>query len=330
MTEYINTTCESLPIDDSEGFIQCMESFYIRNGLPGISVGILSKPNTIYSFSLGDETKSHKKAMSTTTKLPIFSAAEPLLSTAYGLLVQDGIISFSEDIRKFLPEIVVYLKRGHSLSAIAIEDLLRHKSGVYGQQSKNLCEFYLYNQGSETISLHLDVKPGTVARYSEANYLMLSIAFERITQMTPEAFINTRVSNNTNFTKPYDQTTAKTSHWNFFSNRSNKAYSFSSTGSVKDLSNLLMLFLDISNMSHSPILTQEVRDELWAYDGSQYAMGWEHGLLEDRRLLFKMDCNSKVSSYIGLVPEKKLGFAFLTTGKVNLKKANRHIFEYFY
>lgn len=139
-------------------------------GVADIELNVAMQPNHV--FRLGSVTKQ-------------FTAAAILK------LMEEGRLSLTDDIRKYLPDFP------DKNQPITIEALLTHTAGVVNYtglptftdelKRKDLSPEQLINLFKNE---PLEFKPGTAYKYSNSGYVLLGYIIEKITQKTYEAYID--------------------------------------------------------------------------------------------------------------------------------------------
>jgi CubicO group peptidase (beta-lactamase class C family) len=91
---------------------------------PGCAVGVSQNGKVLATRAYGMSDVEHKVPLHPTSLFDIGSTQKQFTAASILLLAQDGRLSLSDDIRKYLPELPDY---GHK---ITIDNLLTHTSGV--------------------------------------------------------------------------------------------------------------------------------------------------------------------------------------------------------
>jgi CubicO group peptidase (beta-lactamase class C family) len=91
---------------------------------PGCAVGVSQQGKVIVSRAYGLADIDRKTPLSANSKFDIGSTQKQFTAASMLLLVQEGRLSLSDDIHKYLPELPDYGQK------ITIDNLLTHTSGV--------------------------------------------------------------------------------------------------------------------------------------------------------------------------------------------------------
>lgn len=155
---------------------------------PGCVVGVAQHGKVIASraYGLGDVDRA--VPLTPDTKFDIGSTHKQFVAAAVLLLVEDGALSLSCDVREHLPELHDY---GH---AITVDHLLTHTSGVrdwpgllpLAQEGADALTLVLRQQG-------LDFVPGERWAYSNSGYVLLKEVVARVSGMPFADFLRRRV-----------------------------------------------------------------------------------------------------------------------------------------
>ena len=162
---------------------------------PGCALAVLREGRVIFQRGYGMASLELSVPITPETVFDIGSSEKQFAATAMLLLQQDGKLSLSDDIRKFLPEIPSYG------TTITIDHLLRHTSGLRdyigllelaGHRTEDVTTdedalFLIARQKA------LEFPPGTRHRYSNTGYFLLSQIVRRASGQTLAQFASERI-----------------------------------------------------------------------------------------------------------------------------------------
>ncbi len=165
---------------------------YVRSNNFSGTVYASKEGKVVYEKSFGKAIIEWDVANANDTKYQLASVSKPLTSTAILLLEQQGKLSTSDPVSKYLPE----FRDGNK---VTIHHLLSHTSGV-----PNINDFPEYNLLSLTsISLDSIVKvfqkkpllfePGSKYSYSNSNYNVLAYIIEKVSGMKYGDFLKKNI-----------------------------------------------------------------------------------------------------------------------------------------
>ncbi len=150
---------------------------------PGAQLAISRNGQIIYSSARGMADLEHNTPLTKTTKIEAGSVSKQFTAACVLLLEQQGKLSLSDDIRKYVPEVPDY---GYT---ITLRHLMNHVSGIKDWGS--IAELAGWPRGTKAYSnsdaLHiislqktLNNKPGDEYIYSNSGYNLLAIIIQRV------------------------------------------------------------------------------------------------------------------------------------------------------
>jgi CubicO group peptidase (beta-lactamase class C family) len=156
---------------------------------PGCAVAVSQNGKTVVNRAYGSADLERDVPLSPTSVFDIGSVRKQFVAAAVLLLVQDGRLSLSDDIRKHFPELPDY---GHK---ITLDHLLTHTSGLRdwtglrsltGGRVDDVVSLILRQRG-------LNFAPGTEWSYSNSGYVLLTDLVARASGMSFPDFTRTRL-----------------------------------------------------------------------------------------------------------------------------------------
>ena len=157
-----SVSAQALPVSKPESvgmsparlnmFKQAMQAEVDKGNIPGMVIMVSRKGKLVYSEVVGYQDKDAGIPLKKDSIFRIYSMTKPLVSVAAMILAEDGKLTLSDPISKYLPEfadmkVSVAMKdasgnTGYTLvpaeRPITVIDLLRHTSGIgYAEITKN-------------------------------------------------------------------------------------------------------------------------------------------------------------------------------------------------
>ncbi|MBM7117977.1 serine hydrolase domain-containing protein [Archangium primigenium] len=164
-----------------------------RSG-PGCAVGILQAGKVLYAKGYGLADLNLPTPITPATLFDVGSVSKQFTAASVLLLVQEGKLALTDDIRKYLPEVPDYG------TPITVDHLLRHTSGL--RDYNDLLAYKGYrvedvtddDDALEMISRQraLRFKPGTKWRYNNTGYFLASLLVKRVTGKSLAEFARER------------------------------------------------------------------------------------------------------------------------------------------
>ncbi len=164
---------------------------------PGCAIAIMSKGKAILKKGYGMANLEHEIAITPATVFDIASVSKQFTGFAISTLIQEGKISGSDDIRKYLPFVPDFGK------TISINHLLHHTSGlrdwpdalgVAGWRPDDVWSFEDITRMVQH-QKELDFEPGTQYSYSNTGYNLLALIVEKVSGKTFPQWVHEHVFN---------------------------------------------------------------------------------------------------------------------------------------
>jgi CubicO group peptidase (beta-lactamase class C family) len=163
---------------------------------PGCQLAISRNGKLVFSHAWGIADMEYNVPLATTSVIEAGSVSKQFTAAAILLLEQQGKLSLSDDVRKYVPELPGYGK------AITLAHLLHHTSGI--KDCWSLLAFSDWPRGTRIYSNDdilyllshqhtLNHPPGEEYLYSNSNYILLAIIVERVSKMSLPAFTRTHI-----------------------------------------------------------------------------------------------------------------------------------------
>lgn len=164
---------------------QLLNSWYDSNN-PGAAVAVLKNNKLIFKSVKGLASVEHNIPITNSTMFEMASVSKQFTGFAIAMLVDRGLLSLDDDIRKYLPEAPDFGKK------ITIRHLIYHTSGIRDwTYSFQLAGYKVEDVATVEMILKfvarqkkLNFSPGDEVRYSNTGYNLLAVVLERITKQT--------------------------------------------------------------------------------------------------------------------------------------------------
>lgn len=155
---------------------------------PGCAVGVSQHGRVVVNRAYGLADVERRVPLSPRSVFDIGSTQKQFVAAAVLLLVEDGRLSLSDDVRRYLPELPDY---GHR---ITVDHLLTHTSGVrdwtgllpMAEEGTDVLKLILRQRG-------LNFTPGEEWSYSNSGYVLLKEIVARVSGMPFAEFARRRL-----------------------------------------------------------------------------------------------------------------------------------------
>ena len=157
---------------------------------PGCAVGVFQNGKIAMSKGYGLASVEFGAPITPRTPFIMGSVSKQFTAAAIALLVEQGRISLTDDIRKYVPELHDYGKR------VTIDHLVHHTSGIRDWWALVDAAGMRPDDGytvDDVLALaarqrHLNFDPGAEYNYSNTGYILLGIVVKRVTGKTLRQF----------------------------------------------------------------------------------------------------------------------------------------------
>lgn len=175
--------------------IDAVFSQWNNTNKPGIAVGVLNDGDIIFTKGYGLANLEHQVPISPETRFQIGDIAKEFTVYALLLLEKRGQLSLQDDIRKYLPKLML------SSNTISIEQLLHHTSGLNNQEvTKALTGFrqedVLTKEQAYTMIRNQSKSSSfgdNVQRFSDAGFMVLEDIIAKVGNMAYSEFVSTEI-----------------------------------------------------------------------------------------------------------------------------------------
>ncbi len=178
------------PAIDRDALAAAVTEIAERHGVPGVAVGVLHGDDRAV-VGAGVTNAELPLPVDGATRFQVGSISKTITSAAVMLLVESGQVSLSEPASTYLPDLDLRCDEGTGidLSAITVEQLLSHRSGIDG-------DHFLVHGGHSLEQLR-DARvlfgPGDGYSYSNAGFTLAGAVVEAVSGLRYEDVVRTRL-----------------------------------------------------------------------------------------------------------------------------------------
>lgn len=178
-------------IDSLDAFIAKQ---VIEYKLPGLAIGIIKDNKVIFKKGYGVTSTLDGLAVTTRTIFPVMSCTKAFTATAIGILVDEGKISWNENVIKYLPDFK--LSDPWITKELTISDILSHRSGLISYDGDLL--WYGTNYTRQEIADKIQYSPirnnfRVDFGYQNVMYLVAGLIIEKVSGKTWDEFIKGKI-----------------------------------------------------------------------------------------------------------------------------------------
>ena len=162
---------------------------------PSASFAILEGSKIVYMKSIGYNDANMTQRTNTQSVYHVYSLTKILTASIVMKLIEKGKISLDDPVKKYFPNF--NLKYEGKDVDITILNLLNHSSGINDNSPKIRGMFQQHNNNNY---LTLPYLPGSEAKYSNAEYIILSKILEQVTDETFDTLVKEYILDPANMT----------------------------------------------------------------------------------------------------------------------------------
>lgn len=162
-----------------------------RDDVVGVEIMVIKDRRTVLHEAYGFKDRESKTPMTPGAMFCIRSMTKPLVGAAAQILIDEGRLSLDDPASKFLPSF-----DHDNAKAITVRHLLTHTSGLplSLMVSRPLTEYHtIFDVADEAGKHGPEFEPGTAFNYSDAGTDTLTAIVERVSGLTAEEFVRSRV-----------------------------------------------------------------------------------------------------------------------------------------
>jgi D-aminopeptidase len=175
--------------------IDAIFAAYDTSHAPGVAVGIAIAGRPVYRKAFGLANAEMQQILTPGMRMRIGSTTKHFAALAYMLLVEEGLASLEDPVRKHIPEMSPAVADG-----VTMRQLMSHTSGLrcsldLSMQLNGIGHFMSH---PDTLNLFtaqdaINFQPETSWSYNNGGYTVLTVAIERITGQPLEDVLRERI-----------------------------------------------------------------------------------------------------------------------------------------
>lgn len=159
-----------------------VEKIITQQEIPGVALAIIQNGAVIHEGYYGNANLEHQVPVQSQTIFRVYSLTKPMVATAIFQLIEKGLISKSDKVSKYLPNLP------GSWQSVRIDHLLTHSSGLPEMVGENNATgAQLIEQTAQT---PLKFDPGHRFRYTQTNFYLLEQILEKVTGTSFEEYMH--------------------------------------------------------------------------------------------------------------------------------------------
>lgn len=301
--------------------------------IPGISLVIVEKGQTVYQQGFGYANLETKQPVTAETRFEIGSTTKAFTGLAILQLAKEGMLNRTDDVQSYIPWFK--LNYNGKPQTITINQLLYHTSGIAFQSIAHIPESNQENALELTVRTlvgqELDREPGSSMQYATINYDVLGLIIEAVTEKPYDQYIKQKILEpigmNDSLVGRHQVQSAEVAtgyKLGFMQAQAYEApiyrgnvpagYLISSTNDIAKWMNFQLgvgsdheTDQQIVQLSHIPDSSVEPFDK-----DSYYGSGWVIHKKRDKTYILHEGANPNFTSYFILQPEEQVGVAILS------------------
>ena len=322
---------------DSNDKIQKIEQFVEEqreiSQIPGISLVIVEKGETVYQKGFGYADVKEKTPVTSNTLFELASTSKAFTGLAILQLEKEGLLKRTDDVRKYIPWLELEYKG--EPQTITINQLLHHTSGIASNTIVHIPESNAENALELTVRTLIDQplnrKPGSSYEYATINYDVLGLVIENVSKQPYDLYIKEQL---------LEQIGMKDSYVGLHQVQSDElatgykigfmreqvytppiyrgnipaAYMVSNTNDIAKWLNLQLGAIQNDTISKQTIEQSHIPDQSVEpiLQDTYYASGWIIEEKNDKRYIWHDGANPTFSSYFIMQPDEQIGVAILS------------------
>jgi CubicO group peptidase (beta-lactamase class C family) len=186
-------TAAEAPAQDLAQRLDASIGPYYKADAPGAAIIVVKDGKTVFRKAYGLADLARNLPLTPETTMRLGSITKQFTSTAILMLAEEGKLSLTDEITKFLPDYPMHGKK------ITIENLLTHTAGIANYTSKR---GYMANMARDMSPAQLidtfkndplEFDPGTEWNYSNSGYVLLGAVIEKASGMPYAKFVEQRI-----------------------------------------------------------------------------------------------------------------------------------------
>lgn len=168
---------------------------YDKPHVPGCALGVFRDGRIAYGRGYGWADLERDVPITTASMFDIGSTSKQFAAASIALLAEEHKLSFTDDVRKYIPELPDYG------APITIDNLMRHTSGLRDYNGLLVLAGHSFEEvttDSQALALivrqrHLNFPTGSRYEYSNTGYFLLSVIVRRVSGQSLADFARQRI-----------------------------------------------------------------------------------------------------------------------------------------
>lgn len=340
-------TALAQPTSDQLRRADSLLSIFSTGDAPGLAVAVVRDGKVLFNKGAGYANLEQHIPITSSTVFDVASVSKQFTGLAVAMLIQQGKVALTDDIRKYIPELQVMP------TPITVNHLLHHTSGMRDWPGTLNVAGWRYDDVISfdqilTMAYHqktLNFVPGAEYTYSNTGYNLLAKMVERVTGMSFRAWTDTNLFGPLGMTstvfrddhtlvvprRALGYTRDADARWHGVTNNLTALGSSSLMSSVDDMARWLMNF-DDAKVGGMPAMTMaRMRGVLNNRNEIPYAFGIAHGMYRGVAMLNHSGSWAGFVSFLVYFPEQKAGVVVLAnTPSVNTSRAAYSMSDIFF
>ncbi|MBI5538965.1 MAG: cyclic peptide export ABC transporter [Bacteroidia bacterium] len=302
-----------------------IKTAFNKADIPGLSAIIVDE-NKTYIQNFGYADIENKVPITSKTLFELGSTSKAFTALAILHLKEEGLLGLDDYVSKYIPWFKTYFN-GKEVK-ITINQLLHHTSGIPMESISQIPQGEGSKMLEKTVNLinnyQLKNSPGADYEYATVNYDILGLIIERISNLSFEEYLQKYIFQPldlkyTSVGKPVNNDFSKGYKISFFSTLKYDAPRFDGNNPAgyiisngEDMAKWLKYQLSLDTNCYEGIIKRSHLPDFTVkpIGSSSYASGWyvnPYGELK----IYHSGLNPNFSSFIGFIPDKKVGIILL-------------------
>ncbi|SHF33571.1 serine hydrolase [Pedobacter caeni] len=324
-----------------------VENAIKKFNVAGAAVAIVKDGKVVYKKGFGTKSTETKQPVDENTNFAIGSNSKAFTTAALAILVEEGKLSWTDKVKKYIPEFKMY--NDYVTENFNIQDLLTHRSGL----GLGAGDLMLFPDGSDftikdVVSNFQYFKPVSEFRthfdYDNQLYLVAGEVIARTSGMTWEDFVQKRIMAPLEMKASYSSLAGMKDKSNLSSAHSSASGVIKKIGTFGDMMNGAAggIFSNADDMSkwmlvqlnkgkygstlQSNLFSPESQYEMWKIHTVEdtdpspryntrfrgYGLGWEIANIKDHLSVSHTGGIPGMLSIVTMIPDLNLGITILT------------------
>ena len=311
---------------------------YAGGNSPGLAVAVVRDGKVVFAKGYGLANLEHHVPITPSTVFDVASVSKQFTGLAVAMLVQQGKIALSDDIRRYLPELHTFPE------PITIDHLLHHTSGIRDWPGTLTLAGWRYDdvisfQQILTMAANqrtLNFPPGSEYTYSNTGYNLLAEMVRRVTGQSFRSWTDANIFQPLGMTqsvfrddhqlvvaeRALGYSRAGNGRWLGVTNNLTALGSSSLFSSANDMARWLINFDNATVGGPGPMALLRTRGVLTNGSSIPYAFGISHGTYRGTPTLSHSGSWAAFVSFLVHFPQQRAGVVVLAnTPVVNTSRA---------